>query len=137
MLELYLLACVELEQRVVQSNAFTYYRPYPKEGEGNVFSLFTTGGGGGVLQSQIFSLVSGPRSFPGGYPSPGQGVPPGQGCPASQDWDTPPGQDWDAWDTTPAKTGLPPGQPGLGYPRDRLCCGWYALCGFPQEDFPV
>ena len=58
---------------------------------------------GGVPQSQVFSLVSGPRSFLGGYPSPGRdrtglGYPPG-------------------WDRT-----AEPLWPGLGYPS-----GWTGL----------
>ena len=64
-----------------------------------------------------------------GTPQPGHdGVAPWQG----QDG-VPPGQDWG----TP-----PPGQVRLGYPQGRLCLGrlchgWYASCGFPQEDFLV
>ena len=68
-------------------NCPCYYRPHSKDEEGNIFSLFTTEGG--VSQSQVLFLVSGHRSFPGGYPSPGWGG-------VSQDRGTP--------------------QPGLGYP---------------------
>ena len=65
----------------------------------------------------------------GGYPSdwlPHDGVHPGQ-----VRWGTP----------TAGKGYLP--QPGIGYSSpdrlclDRLCRGWYASCGFPQEDFLV
>ena len=68
------------------------YRQHPKDEEGNVFSLSTTGV---VPQSQVLSKVSGPRSFlggggtpvlpggrVGGYPNPGWGQdrePPGTG----------------------------------------------------------
>ena len=47
-----------------------FYRPHPKDGEGNVFRLSTTVGRG-VPQSQVLSKVSGPRPFPGGTPVPG------------------------------------------------------------------
>ena len=47
---------------------YLFYRPHPKDGEGNIFSLSTTGGGR--------YQVTGPRSFLGGYPSPGQRVVP-------------------------------------------------------------
>ena len=43
-----------------------YYRSHPKDEEGNIFSLFTTGEG--VPHSQVLSLVSCPRFFPGGVP---------------------------------------------------------------------
>ena len=51
----------------------------------------------GVLQSQVLSQVSGPRSFPRGYPNPGQRVPQDRvpsdqartGVPPTWDWGTP------------------------------------------------
>ena len=82
------------------------YRPHPKDREGNVFSLFTNGGGGGVPQSQDLSLVSGPRSLSDrGYPSPGWGVTPRQGysCPGTGG-------------SPPARTGVPPWD--WGNPQD-------------------
>ena len=87
-----------------------FYRPHAKDGEGNVFSLSTMGGAN--HQSQVLSKVSGRRSFlgeywPRGYPSSSQGVP---------------------------QNKAPLARTGPGY---RLCCGRYASCGFPQEDFLV
>ena len=45
--------------------SYTHYRPHPKDGGGNVFSLFTTGGCTRVM-FPVPSPDSGPRSFPGG-----------------------------------------------------------------------
>ena len=68
-----------------------------------------------------------------GYPSPhwgcpSLGVPPGwdrAGVPPGWDWTgVPLGQDWG---TPLDRTGVPA--------WDRLCCGWYTSCGFPQEHF--
>ena len=92
-------------------------------------------------------LVPGP--FWGrGYPSSVTG-PAGRGTPVlakGVPHDMPPRQDWVSpartWVPT-VSTGVPPhpglGYPwaGLGYPQDRLCCGRYASCGFPKEDFLV
>ena len=50
---------------------FYYYRPHPKNGKATVFTgVCLSTPRGGVPQSQVLSQVSGPRSFPGGYPSP-------------------------------------------------------------------
>ena len=103
------------------------------------------------LWSQVLSggtPVSGPMSLLGGYPNlwshvlsgvpqslvpcpfwgyPRAGVPPARtGVPPSQNWGTP-------------QPGLDTPQPGLGYSPFpyRLCCRWYALCGFPRENFLV
>ena len=93
-----------------------------------------------------------PQSQQEGYPSPRQGVPEvhslitGQGYPSSGVplW---PGQDWVS--PRQERTGVPPppGQDKTGVPqamtrvphspRDWLCRGRYASCGFPQEDFLV
>ena len=128
------------------SSKMRNYRPHPKDGEGNVFSLFTLG-------------VSGPTRTGWGAPKPGQdGVPPGQdrmGYPPSQDrmgypqartgWGTPwPGQD--RVPPKPGQDGVPPSQDRMGYPpkpgqdgvppgQDRIEYppGQYISCGFPQE----
>ena len=104
--------------------------------EGNVFILFVRphlGGGGGTPV---------PGSFPDFWSQVlSRWVPQSQGIPQSwpvgvtQLW---PGgtQEWSKqkrlpqeWDTPLARTGVP-------HP-DRLRCGRYASCGFPQEDFLV
>ena len=104
--------------------------PAASEGWGKViFSVWLSvhtrgGGGGGVPQSQVLSQVSGPRSFPGGYPCPGQGVPPvlsGVHPPARTEVSPPP----------------PPARTEVTRSRDRLRCGRCASCGFPQGDFLV
>ena len=94
------------------------YRPH-SEGmrEGNAFTGVCpfTGGGGGVPQSHVLSLVSGPRSFLRGHPSPrffllslvpgpfwGRGYPVPMG---DTQWAVP-------W----LGLGYPPPQLGLGYP---------------------
>ena len=48
-----------------------YYCRHPKDGEGNVFSLSTTGGGGGGLgtASRSHNISTDPMSFLGGTPS--------------------------------------------------------------------
>ena len=83
-----------------------------------------------VPQSQVLSQVIGPRSFPGGYPSPRffprslvpgpfQGIPsPGWGVPQScqgvtQRWGTLSRSGW----------GTPPAIIGLGYPADQVRMG--------------
>ena len=109
---------------------YHFYRPHPKDGEGNVFTGIcpSTGGGGGYplpgsfpgLWSQVLSQVA-------DTPVPARGIPPGQ------EWGTDPGQDW----------GTPLTRTGLGYPlpsrqnsRVSTCC---AAGGMPlvvmQEDF--
>ena len=92
----------------------------------------------GITQSQV--LVQGPIwGYPSanrreGYPSPSQ-----RGTPVRA---------WMGVGYPPTRKGLartelgysPPVRTGLGYPaapRDRLRCGRYASCGFPQEDFLV
>ena len=53
----------------VNTHVKYFYLPHPKDDEGNVFTgvcLFTEQ----VPQSQVLSLVSGPRSFQERYPSP-------------------------------------------------------------------
>ena len=50
-----------------------FYHPHPKDGEGTVFTgvcVHTWGGRGGLPQTLVLSQVTGPRSFPGGYPCP-------------------------------------------------------------------
>ena len=113
------------------------YRPQPKDGKGNIFSLFTPGG---LPQSQPGTPI---LTWPGGLPqfSPGWGValswstsPPRTGLSPGWDWGSP--QHWDrgtpkkgagtrdleknleiglplerTWDQTPGKepgTGVPP-----------------------------
>ena len=98
---------------------------------GDVFSLFTTVGGGGLTPSPSHntSTASGPmclmRGCPShrwvGHASPGLGYPPARsGC------GNPPGQ---------VRMGNPPPKERLCL--DRLCPGWYASCGFSQVDFLV
>ena len=125
-----------------------YYRPHPKDGEGNVFSLFTTRwrypSPRCFPRSFLGGGTSNPGSFPGhwsqvlswGYPSPGwRGVPqswlvegtPGQGSPplARSGWGTPwPGQD-----------GVPPSQDRTGVPpppqdrtAERALAMWQVVC---------
>ena len=55
-----------------ESFSFLYcYRPHPKDGEDTVFTgISLSVDEGGVSQSQVLFLVSGERSFLGGYPSP-------------------------------------------------------------------
>ena len=117
--------------------------------QGNVFSLFTPGGGG-VYPSQVPSpfprlwsqVLSGgthylvpcpfwgvPQSW-SGVPQSWQGewVPRDRGTPPSQNWCTP----WPG-------LGYPHPPPGLVYPplafHNRLRCRQYNSCDFPQEDF--
>ena len=97
----------------------TFCHSYPKDEEGNVFKLSTTGGTEvpGSFQglwSQVLSR---------GYPSPGQGYPRIGGYPRTGV-------------TSLARTGVISSQ-DRGTPWDRLCCGRYVSCGFPQEDFLV
>ena len=68
---------------------------------------------GRVPQFQVLSQVSGHRSLPREYPSPGQGV-----LQSQLGYPSPPGQDWG---TPLARTRAPPPRPGLGcpLPRDR------------------
>ena len=107
-----------------------FYRPHPKDGEGNVFSLPTMAGGTTVPCS---FPVTGLRSFPGstpvpgsfpgdwsqvlseGYPSPGRGYP-RMGIPPSQD-----------------RTVVPNSQVRMGYPSSQVRM-WYPLTrrGYPH-----
>ena len=142
----------------------TIYCPHPKDGEGNVFSLsHHPGWGGGTPTPKYFQpLVScpfqrctpvpGPMSIPGEYPDPGRGYPSprwgGYSTPRGipQDRDSP----WSGSLSQDLGTPLPLTNKGLGYLSpsqdystptpwdrlclDRLCCGQYASCRFPQED---
>ena len=125
-----------------------YYRPYPKDGEGNVFTgicLFTPRWGGGVHRSQVLFQVSGPRSFHeipqshglcqisgprsflgrgiqtwlGHTPVPGGGTPvPVVGTPGLR------------YPSIEDRTGVPPARTGLGYPPSpaRTAESEYLLC---------
>ena len=120
-----------------------YHCPHPKDGARYCFHFvhFVRPHQGVVSQSQVFSQVSGPISFPGGYCSPGwEGTPflaervpqswlrgtPRQGYPLARAGVTtqlglqyPP----------PARTGvLPPA--GKGYPPSQGTC--YAAGGMPR-----
>ena len=105
--------------------------------EGNILFVCQSSPGGTPVPgsfagvwSQVLSrgtLVQG--SFPGVWSQSFLEGTPGQGIPR---------QDW----ATPSKDlGTP--CPGLGYPLaragvpswDKLLCGWYASCGFPQRTF--
>ena len=98
-------------------------------------------GGGGKLPS-LWSHVSSqllvPDPFGGGYPSlwsqvPSGGIPDLTGVLPSQEWGIPTSsQDWGTPPPpAPARTWVPPPS------KDRLSHGWYASCGFLQQDFPV
>ena len=107
-----------LLQHVINHYYYIFTARIRRMGESNIFSLFLSPHPGGGIQA--------PGSFPGvwfqvlssrGIPDRARGTPrqgylhPRLGYPL-------------------ARTGLPP-------PQDRLCCGRYASCGFPQEDFLV
>ena len=109
--------------------------------EGNVFSLSITRGVTPSPSHNTSTHWGGPQSLVQ-FPFP-KGVPQSQagGYPISAWW-------------VYLRTGLPPSRTGLGYPPcpglgcppphppsgrlclDRLRCGRYASCGFPQEDCP-
>ena len=95
-----------------------------------MFSVCSLPEGGTPVRLPVPSPDSGPRSFPGSYPVSSAMSLRGAGYPsllirtgvpllASQDWGTFPTQD----------SGTPP--------PNRLHCGRYASCGFPQEDLLV
>ena len=94
------------------------YRPYPKYGEGNIFSLFVRPHLG-CTPSPSHNTSTVPMFFPGGTPVTGQ-----------DRWDRYPGQ---------VQMGYPgqgwsPSQSGMGTPRDRIADGvldmWRAVCLF-------
>ena len=77
-----------------------FYRPHPKDGEGNVFSPFTPGGGGVHGQVQTGGALARSRwgvPWPGPGSTPArsaQGVPwPGMGYPPVHRWGPPPSRD--------------------------------------------
>ena len=116
--------CIASEMRASNLQLLINYRTHPKDGEGNIFSLFVSShlwGGGGFTPCPSDNTSTGPLSFPGvikvtgpmsllgdtlarsrwGVPQPGPdiGVPhPGMVHPQ-------PGQDGG----TPARDGVPPG----------------------------
>ena len=121
-----------------------------------IFSLFVSLMGGGRWYPTHWSLVSGPRSFPGGgegvsggpvpspphplQPGPGGGIstlpipaPPARtrtGCPPTN----PPGQDQDRV-PPPHPTLLLPTHPQSGNVTDRIQLGRYASCVFTGLSF--
>ena len=122
---------------------------------GSVFTgvcLLTQWGGGGVLQSQVLSQISGPRSFPGRggwyppaktgleYPLPGMGYPPGQDRTGvhplpSWDWVNPPPP------PPPPRTGYVVGGMPLAVSRGGLSCfssfgggEWWIRLSFTLEN---
>ena len=97
-----------------------YYRPHPKDGEGDVFSLFTTRRGGGYHSPGFFSRLLVPRPFwKGGTPVPGS-------CPGhwsqvlsqvlSRGYPSPGGQDRTGVLPSQVRMGYLPGQIRMGYP---------------------
>ena len=99
--------------------------PHPKDGEANVFSLFTPWGGGVPSQVQTEGTPARSRQ---GYPSQVQlGVPwSGMGYPLARS----------GWGGTPVKDGIPPlsrnqvtPPPSIGQKMEYLICGMqYASC---------
>ena len=101
--------------RDLQVQCGNNYRPHPKDGEGNVFSLSTTGEGYPSPRFFDWFLVPGP--FLGeGYPSPGRGYPVpviDEGYPSlSHGWMVP----QDRGTTTPGQDGVSQARPGWGTP---------------------
>ena len=81
----------------------------------------------GGPQSQVISQVSGPMSFPRGYPSPDRGYPRTGprlvlGYPVRTGVPPP-----------PVRTGVPPTPAETGVSPNRLHCGRYASYGFPRK----
>ena len=82
---------------VYLSKLYHLHRPHPKDGEGNVFTLFDSPnpdwGGGGCSPSPSHNASTGPMSFQGeGTPVPGGGY--ARVLPWLGQDGVPPGQDW-------------------------------------------
>ena len=93
---------------------FTFYRCLSVNMGGTSSPFLNTSTG--LMSFLGGTPVTGPRSLPRGVPKSQTGQVPDGGHP---------------------KMGYPPARDGYPQDRiclDRLCSGWYASCGFPQED---
>ena len=97
-----------------------YYCPHPKDGEGNIFSLFVSSDTStGPMSFLGGTPVTAPMSLSGSYPIPGWGVPQ-DGVPPARDGVLPArsGRVWGGG----TQGRVPPARDGVGQQMEYLIC---------------